>query len=61
MTQVKALINTYRVTEEKFNSVKLVEERQIRKSLKDLSQEYAEQHRVVKDVFRMFTIPPEAL
>ena len=34
--------------------MKLVEERQIRKSLKELSQEYAEQHRVVKDVFRMF-------
>jgi len=42
VTQVKALINTHRVTEEKFNSLRLLEERQIRKSLADGTQDYAE-------------------
>ncbi len=54
VTQIKAFIQCHRITEEKFNQLKLIDERQLCNSLDNQDQEYADQHRVLKDVFRMF-------
>ena len=54
VAQIKALIETHRVTEAKFNSLRICEERQLVKSLQEGNQNFLEQYRVVRDVFKMF-------
>ena len=55
VSQIKAFIHMHSVTESQFNSLKLCEERQLRKSLAEAGNEdYAEQYKVLRDVFKMF-------
>ena len=52
VTQIKALIETHKVTEAKFNSLKISEERSLIKSLEEGDNN--EDFSVVRNVFKMF-------
>lgn len=54
MTQIKALLEAYKITETQFDSVKICEERQLVKSLEAGSQDFTEQFSMVRSVFKMF-------
>lgn len=55
VSQIKAFIHMHSITESQFNSLKLCEERQLRKSLAEAgNQDYTEQYKVLRDVFKMF-------